>query len=84
MIEANRASSSAKEVSIRTSVAGRAARMSRVASIPEPSWRRTSITTMSGRAWAAVATASRAVLASAHTTTSGTSASSSLMPSRTT
>src|SRR4030095_8348726 len=84
MIEANRASSSAKLVSISTWVLGRWARMSRVASIPEPSERRTSITTMSGRAWAATATASRTELASAHTTTSTVSVSSSLMPSRTT
>src|SRR4030095_15527586 len=55
MIEANRASSSAKLVSISTAVWGRAARMSRVASIPEPSERRTSLTTTSGRAWAGTA-----------------------------
>src|SRR5215213_2309640 len=84
MIEANRASSSAKEVSISTLVWGRAARMSRVASMPEPSERRTSMTITSGRAWAATATASRTEPASAHTTTSEASTSSSLMPSRTT
>src|SRR5918994_3324174 len=84
MMEANKASSSAKLVSIRTVVWGRAARMSRVASMPEPSWRRTSMTITSGRAWAATATASRAEPASAQTTTSVVSASSSLMPSRTT
>src|SRR5215207_8796289 len=84
MIEANRASSSAKLVSIRTVVWGRAARMSRVASMPEPSWRRTSMTMTSGRAWAATATASRTEPASAHTTTSSASLRSSRMPSRTT
>src|SRR4029453_11736828 len=84
MIEANRASSSAKLVSMSTLVWGRAARMSRVASIPEPSWRRTSMTMTSGRARAATATASRAEPASAQTTTCVVSASSSLMPSRTT
>jgi hypothetical protein len=84
MIEANRASSSAKEVSISTWVAGRTARMSRVASIPEPSESRTSMTITSGKARVATATASLAELASAHTTTSGTSLSKSLMPSRTT
>src|SRR5215208_5114848 len=83
MIEANRASSSANDVSMSTLVWGRAARMSRVASMPEPSERRTSMTITSGRAWAATATASRAELASAHTTTSVVSLSSSLMPSRT-
>src|SRR4029453_12969239 len=84
MIEANRASSSAKLVSMSTAVWGRAARMSRGGSIPEPSERRTSITITSGRAWAATATASRAELASAQTTTSSVSCSRSLMPSRTT
>src|SRR5215218_1073398 len=84
MMEANRASSSANEVSISTRVWGRAARMSRVASMPEPSERRTSMTITSGRAWAATATASRTEPASAHTTTSVVSVSSSLMPSRTT
>src|SRR4029453_11472239 len=84
MIEANRASSSAKLVSISTLVWGRAARMSRVASMPEPSERRTSMTMTSGRAWAATATAYLAELASAHTTTSSVSCSRSLMPSRTT
>src|SRR6266545_299944 len=50
MIEANRASSSAKDVSMMTAVFGWRARISRVASIPLPSASRTSITTTSGRA----------------------------------
>ena len=49
MIEANSASSSANDVSIRTRVFGWFARISRVASIPLPSARRTSMTTTSGR-----------------------------------
>src|SRR6266511_1284716 len=50
MIEANRASSSANEVSMMTAVFGWRARISRVASIPLPSARRTSMTTTSVRA----------------------------------
>jgi len=46
--EANSASSSANVVSIRTCVLSRRARISRVASMPLPSARRTSMTTTSG------------------------------------
>ena len=70
MIEANSASSSANDVSISTLVAGRAARISRVASIPLPSVSRTSITITSGRVRAASSIASRTEPASDVTTMS--------------
>ncbi len=53
MIEANSASSSAYEVSMITFVSGRASRIARHASTPEPSGRRTSMITTSGLARAA-------------------------------
>src|SRR3954470_9870020 len=83
MIEANSASSSANEVSIRTFVAGRVARISRVASIPEPSVSRTSITITSGRVRAASSIASRTVPASDVTTMSFWDSSIARIPSRT-
>src|SRR4029453_1479985 len=60
MIEAKSASSSANEVSISTWVAGRCARMSRVASMPLPSERRTSMTITAGSAPSASPTPSPA------------------------
>jgi hypothetical protein len=84
MIEASSASSSAKEVSISTRICGRLARMSRVASTPLPSPRRTSITITSGWARSAAATASAAEVASAQTTTPSAASSSARMPPRTT
>ena len=83
MIEENRASSSAKDVSISTFVSGRFARISRVASMPEPSDRRTSMTTTSGRVRAASSTASRTEPASVVTTMSSCASSIARMPSRT-
>ena len=65
MIESNSASSSANEVSISTRVAGWFARISRVASMPLPSVRRTSITTTSGPVRSASSIASRTLPASA-------------------
>src|SRR5512141_822648 len=61
------ASSSGYEVSMTTRVAGSSARISRQASIPEPSGRRTSITTMSGWKRRACSMDSAAVPASATT-----------------
>ncbi len=83
MIEANNASSSANDVSISTCVLGCFARISRVASIPLPSIRRTSITTTSGRVRSASSIASCTVPASAVTTTSSCDWSIARMPSRT-
>ena len=70
MIEANSASSSANDVSIRTCVSGCFARISRVASIPLPSVSRTSMTTTSGRVRSASSIASCTMPASAVTTMS--------------
>jgi hypothetical protein len=83
MIEANSASSSAKEVSIRTRVAGCLARISRVASMPLPSVRRTSITITSGRVRSASSIASRTEEASVVTTMSSSGSSIARIPSRT-
>src|SRR5262252_155627 len=84
MIEANRASSSANEVNMSTLVSGLCARISRVASIPLPSARRTSITITSGRARSAWTMASLTVPASATTRTSPAASSMVLRPLRTT
>src|SRR5579884_689837 len=84
MIEANSASSSANEVSISTRVSGRRVRISRVASMPLPSARRTSITTRSGRTRSASATASATVPASATTRMSPAASSMARSPLRTT
>src|SRR3990172_3763017 len=84
MIEANRASSSANEVSMTTWVFGCLARISRVASIPLPSARRTSMTTTSGRVRSASSTASRTVAASPVTTMSSVACRRALIPPRTT
>ena len=84
MIDEKSASSSANEVSIRTRVAGCFARISRVASMPLPSARRTSITTTSGRVRSASSIASRTPPASAVTWMSSSDASIARIPSRTT
>jgi hypothetical protein len=84
MIDANRASSSANDVSIRTCVFGRRARISRVASIPLPSASRTSITTTSGRVRSASSIASPTDPASPATTMSSVALSRAAMPLRTT
>ena len=84
MIDANNASSSANEVSIRTCVFSSLARISRVASMPLPSARRTSMTTTSGRVRSAWAIASTTVPASATTVMSSFALMSALTPSRTT
>src|SRR5438105_3881647 len=79
-----RASPSANVVSIRTCVLGNLVLISRVASMPLPSARRTSITTTSGRAHSARSMASLTAPASAATVMSLSSSSSALMPLRTT
>src|SRR5512134_3412212 len=84
MIEANRASSSANEVSMTTAVFGCFARISRVASMPLPSARRTSMTTTSGRVRSASSIASRTEPASAVTTMSSVACRSAFTPLRTT
>src|SRR6266536_929005 len=84
MMEANRASSSANEVSIRTWVWGRRARISRVASIPLPSASRTSMTTTSGRVRSASSIASLTEPASPATTMSSVAVRTAAMPPRTT
>ena len=83
MIDANNASSSANDVSISTCVSGRFARISRVASMPLPSTRRTSMTMTSGRVRSASSIASCTEPASAVTTMSSCDWSIALMPSRT-
>jgi len=83
MIDANKASSSANDVSISTCVCGLAARISRVASMPLPSISLTSITTTSGRVRAASSIASRTVPASAVTTMSSSASSTARIPLRT-
>jgi hypothetical protein len=83
MIEANRASSSWNEVSMRTWVWGRPDRISRVASMPLSSARRTSITTTSGRARSACSTAPCASSASPTTRMSSTASSIERTPPRT-
>src|SRR3990170_1894772 len=84
MIEANRASSSAKDVSMTTAVFGCFARISRVASMPLPSASRTSMTTTSGRVRSASSMASRTEPASAVTTMSSVACRSAFTPLRTT
>src|SRR3990172_1639408 len=84
MIEANRASSSAKVVSMITWVFGCLARISRVASMPLPSARRTSMTTTSGRVRSASSMASRTVPASPVTTMSSVACRRAFTPPRTT
>ena len=64
MIEANSASSSAYDVSMMTFVSGRASRIERHASTPDPSGKRTSMITTSGLARAAASIASATVPAS--------------------
>ena len=84
MIDANNASSSAKEVSINTCVFSSLARISRVASIPLPSARRTSMTTTLGLVLTAWSIASRTEAASPTTVRSSFALISDLTPSRTT
>src|SRR5919109_4701858 len=84
MIEAKSASSSANEVSMMTLVSGRAARISRVASIPLPSSKRTSMTTTSGRTEAATSTASWTPPASPATTMPPAASNRARSPWRTT
>ena len=84
MMEANKASSSAKDVSITTLAFGCLARISRVASMPLPSIRRTSITTTSGRVRSASSIASRTDPASPETTMSSAAWSKALTPLLTT
>ena len=67
-----------------TCVAGLLARISRVASMPEPSARRTSITTTSGRARSASSMASRTDPASPATTMSSVALRIAAIPLRTT
>ncbi len=84
MIEANSASSSAKEVSISTLMCGQRDRISRHASTPFPSGRRTSITTISGVSKPTRRMASSTEPASPTTVMSGSASSIAFTPWRTT
>src|ERR1017187_1540276 len=83
MIEVNRASSSANEVSIRTWVSGWAERISRQASIPERPGMRTSMTTPWGCSRATASRAASASPASPTTSRSGSVSRRRRRPSRT-
>ncbi len=84
MIESNSAWSSENEVSISTATSGMRERISRQASTPVPSGRRTSMTTTSGSNVRARETASATVPASATTSRSSLASSRARRPPRTT